>query len=140
MAIGTVSHAVGSLVPIQSNSSRKRVRPGRSLAERAEDFGPHRGVVTAVDWWDQSGLKALAAAITARPGHVAALFSMSTPSAAVIARSPDSTLDCASVLKRLIERFGGKGGGRPELAQGGGLQGTPSEIVSFTRELVASRG
>jgi alanyl-tRNA synthetase len=113
---------------------------GASLAGRAEDFGPLRGVVTAVDGWDQNGLKALAAAITARPGHVAALFSMSTPSAAVIARTPDSTLDCASVLKRLIERFGGKGGGRPELAQGGGLQGTPGEIVSFTRELVASQG
>jgi alanyl-tRNA synthetase len=113
---------------------------GASLAERAEDFGSLRGVVKAVDGWDQSGLKALAVAITARPGHVAALFSMSTPSAAVIARSPDSTLDCASVLKKLVERFGGKGGGRPELAQGGGLQGTPSEIVSFTRELVASQG
>ena len=30
MAIGTVSHAVGSWVPVQSNSSRKRVRPARS--------------------------------------------------------------------------------------------------------------
>ena len=30
IAFGTVSHAVGSWVPVQSNSSRKRVRPGRS--------------------------------------------------------------------------------------------------------------
>ena len=29
MAFGTESHAVGSLVPVQSNSSRKRERSGR---------------------------------------------------------------------------------------------------------------
>jgi hypothetical protein len=30
IARGTVSHAVGSWVPVQSNSSRNRVRPARS--------------------------------------------------------------------------------------------------------------
>ena len=30
IAVGTVIHAVGSLVPVQSNSRRKRVRSGRT--------------------------------------------------------------------------------------------------------------
>ncbi len=109
-----------------------------SLADRAEAFGSVRGVVCALDGWDQGGLKALASAITSRPGHIAALFSRPAPSAAVIARAADSTLDCASVLKKLLERFGGKGGGRPELAQGGGLQGSPDDIVAFTRAMMLS--
>ena len=47
--------------------------------------------------------------------------------------------DCtADERKKLIERFGGKGGGRPDLAQGGGLQGTPDEIVRLTREIIST--
>ena len=38
--------------------------------------------------------------------------------------------DCAAVLKQLAARFGGKGGGRPELAQGGGLQGDVREAIA----------
>ena len=107
-----------------------------SLADRAEVIGGVRAVIAAVDGFDQAGLKDLATAITSRPGHIAALFSTSLPSAAVIARGADLTVDCASILKKLIERFGGKGGGRPELAQGGGLHGNPDDIVAFTREIL----
>ena len=93
-----------------------------------------RAVVAAVEGSDPAGLKALASTITARNGHVAALFSSPAPAAAVISRAADATVDCAALLKTLIEQFGGKGGGRPDLAQGGGLQGVPDEIVAFARE------
>jgi len=108
---------------------------GSSLADRAEAFGPWRAVIGAVEGWDQNGLKSLTGAITTRPGHLAALFSATSPSAAVIARAPDVTIDCALILKKLIERFGGKGGGRPELAQGGGLQGSPEDLIGFARPI-----
>lgn len=111
---------------------------GLALADRAETVGPVRAVITAVDGWDQNGLKSLTTAITARPGHVAALVSAASPFAAVIARAPDVTLDCALILKKLIERFGGKGGGRPDLAQGGGLQGNADEIVRLAREIIST--
>ena len=111
---------------------------GLSLADRAEAIGACRAVIAALDGWDQTGLKSLAGAITTRPGHVAALFSAASPSAAVIARSPDVAIDCALVLKQLVERFGGKGGGRPDLAQGGGLQGDRSELLTLTRELIST--
>jgi alanyl-tRNA synthetase len=112
---------------------------GLYLADRAQEFGSVRGVVAAVGGWDQNGLKSIATAITTRrPGHLAALFSASSPSAAVIARASDVTIDCAMILKKLIERFGGKGGGRPDLAQGGGLEATPDEIVALTREIIST--
>jgi alanyl-tRNA synthetase len=36
----------------------------------------------------------------------------------------------------LIDKFGGKGGGRPDLVQGGGLQGDADEIAAFATSLV----
>ncbi len=123
---------------LKDQQGRLAALEGLSLADRAEALGSLRAVITAIEGWDQSGLKSLTAAITTRPGHLAALFSASPPSAAVIARAPDVTIDCASVLKKLIERFGGKGGGRPDLAQGGGLEGTPAELVTLTREIIST--
>ena len=37
----------------------------------------------------------------------------------------------------MVARFGGKGGGRPELAQGGGLDGAIDEMLAFARTLSA---
>lgn len=107
-----------------------------ALAARAESIGGNSVVVAALDGFDQQALKTIAAAIAARPRHVAALFGVSAPSAVVIARAPDVPLDSGALLKKLIERFGGKGGGRPDLAQGGGLQGAADEIVAFFRGLL----
>jgi alanyl-tRNA synthetase len=107
-----------------------------ALADRAEPRGNGRMVIAGLEGWDQNGLKAIASAITARPGHAAVLFSVPPPSAVVIARAADVAIDSAAVLKKLIERFGGKGGGRPDLAQGGGLQGATEDIITCARELL----
>ena len=107
-----------------------------ALADRAEPRGNVQVVFAALEGWDQTGLKAIASAITARSGYAAVLFSVPQPSAVVIARAADGAIDSAAVLKKLIERFGGKGGGRPDLAQGGGLQGTTDDIMTFARGLL----
>jgi alanyl-tRNA synthetase len=54
----------------------------------------------------------------------------------VIARSPDVSLDANGALRQLVTRFGGRGGGKPELAQGGGLSGAPTEIAAAAREIL----
>jgi alanyl-tRNA synthetase len=36
----------------------------------------------------------------------------------VLARAPAGTLDCGALLKQLAAAHGGKGGGRPERAEG----------------------
>jgi alanyl-tRNA synthetase len=95
-----------------------------------------RVVVEALEGWDQNGLKAVASAITRQSGYAVALIGAPSPSSVIVARSADATVDAAGVLRQLIAQFGGKGGGRPELAQGGGLQGDPKEIAAAARRLV----
>jgi alanyl-tRNA synthetase len=107
-----------------------------ALADRAESVGSTRMVVAALDGWDAAGLKTIAAAIAARPGHVALLLSTPAPSAIAIARAPDVALDSAATLKQMTAAFGGKGGGRPELAQGGGLQGDVHAMLAAARVLI----
>jgi alanyl-tRNA synthetase len=46
------------------------------------------------------------------------------------------TIDANAVLQQLLKRFGGRGGGKPELAQGAGLTGDPQDIVAAARELL----
>ena len=88
--------------------------------------------------WDANGLKSIATAIAARPGHAAVLISVPAPSAIVIARAPDVGLDSAAILKQLTATFGGKGGGRPELAQGGGLKGDANAILGAARTVISA--
>ena len=95
-------------------------------------------VAQSLDGWDAAGLKAVAAAVAATPGACAAVFSAATPALVVVARAADVTVDAAAVLKALVSRFGGKGGGKPDLAQGGGLSGDIREIVAAARDLLSS--
>ena len=99
----------------------------RALTDAAESTAGRRLVVRRMEGFDAQGLKALALAIAATPGAVACLLSADEPPLVVIARSGDVALDSSSVLRGLIERFGGKGGGRPELAQGA-LAG-PADVI-----------
>ncbi|MEN3338190.1 MAG: alanyl-tRNA synthetase [Acidobacteriota bacterium] len=107
-----------------------------ALAARATSRGETRVVVEALEGWDPSGLKTIATAIVERASHIAVLFSRPGPAAVVVARSPGMQFDSAAVLKALVGRFGGKGGGKADLAQGGGLSGAPDELVAFALSLV----
>ena len=93
-------------------------------------------IVEALDGWDASGLKTVASEITQRASAAVALFSASSPFAVVVARSRDLPVDASAVLRALTERFGGRGGGRADLAQGGGLDGAITDIASTARELL----
>ena len=110
------------------------------LAGDAEDVGGNRVVCRVVDGRDAAGLKALSQAIVARPGHVVALVSGSRPTVVVVARSADATTDAAQVVKTLIGRFGGKGGGRPEGAQGGGFDAEPETLRVAAYEILSGGG
>jgi alanyl-tRNA synthetase len=95
-------------------------------------------IVEALEGWDASGLKAIAAHIAAQANAAIALLSIESPHAVVIARSPGMALDARTVLGALIERFGGRGGGKADLAQGGGFGGDLSAILAATRQLLES--
>jgi alanyl-tRNA synthetase len=115
---------------IRDLGERLAVHEAAGLVARARETGGARVIIEVLDGWDQAGLKALASAAAGHPGTVAALLSAADPVVAVIARAPGVNLDAAVVLKSLIGRFGGKGGGKPELAQGGGMTGTRADLVA----------
>ena len=115
----------------------------RSMKKLQESLAAHEAVrlvaptvVDALDGWDAVGLKMIASEITSRTSAVVALFSTSSPTAVVIARSADRSTDAMAVLRALMGRFGGRGGGKADLAQGGGLAGNLAEMLSAARELL----
>jgi alanyl-tRNA synthetase len=93
-------------------------------------------IVEALEGWDANGLKAIATHIAAQANAAVALFSTASPHAVVIARSPGMNLDATAVLGALLERFGGRGGGKADLAQGGGFAADVAEIAAVTRQLL----
>ena len=82
---------------------------------------------------DATGLKSLASAIVAKPGYLVILVSSSSPALAVVARSADVSASAQQILADLIKQFGGRGGGRPEMAQGGGLVASQDVIIAAAR-------
>jgi alanyl-tRNA synthetase len=116
--------------------ARLAAHEANTLAARAVPIAGASIVIEALDGWDGPGLKALASAIAERPGYAAILTNGTPPLAVVVARAPDVGIDAAAMLKSLTGKFGGKGGGRPEVAQGGGLNGSAADVVAFARTLV----
>jgi alanyl-tRNA synthetase len=82
---------------------------------------------------DANGLKAMATAIVASPGYLVALVSSSQPALAVVARSADVDVSAQQLLAALMAKFGGRGGGKPDFAQGGGLAAPADEIIAALR-------
>ena len=110
------------------------VHEAARLVAEAATVGGVKLVAGSFDGWDAAGLKALATAVASHPGAVAVCLSAAPPLLAAVARSADTTIDAASLLKDLIARFGGKGGGKAELAQGGGLAAEPAAVLAAVRE------
>jgi alanyl-tRNA synthetase len=107
------------------------------LAASAEATAVGRVVFQALDT-DANGLKSLASAVAAKPGHLAVLVSRSRPVLVVAARSADATAASAQqIIAALTAAFGGRGGGKPELAQAGGLDADPETILAAAREWLA---
>lgn len=105
-----------------------------SLAARAVPVGTAAVLVTALDGYDASTLKRLAATFVKAPGRIIVLFTATMPVQVVAMRSGDlPSFDCGATLKALFARFGGRGGGKPESAQGGGLTVAAGELAGWAR-------
>lgn len=111
----------------------------QSLLSRATDTAPAVVIAESLEGWDAQGLKAIAVAATAaQPNASVALFTATSPAQLVIALGPKATGDAGAILKRLTAEFGGKGGGKPDLAQGGGLIGSSDLLVERARALLSA--
>jgi len=123
-----------SQIAVQAELVRYRAA---ALADTAEETPRGRLVAGCVEA-DGVGLKALASAITERAGLLAVLVSASTPTLVVVARARDLEVQANDILAALTAAFGGRGGGKPDLAQGGGLNATAEDVLAAARKLLTS--
>jgi alanyl-tRNA synthetase len=108
-----------------------------ALAVTAEPTAAGGLVLRTVDD-DAAGLRILAAALAAKHGLIVVLVSIAAPTLVVVARSADVALNAQEVLATLMARFGGRGGGRADLAQGGGLNAAPDAILDQARRAISA--
>jgi alanyl-tRNA synthetase len=121
-----------ALAALQSDLARYRAD---ELATSAEPTPRGRLVSRAIEA-DANTLKALASAIAGRGGFVVVLASTTRPSLVVVSRSADVNLSSHELLARLTATFGGRGGGKPDLAQGGGLDAPVEAILEEARRVL----
>jgi len=107
------------------------------LTASAEKIGAANVVAAAISGWDANGLKKLASSVASKPKTIAVLLSTETPALIVVSRSQDLSVDTGVILKALIDQFGGRGGGKGSMAQGGGLSGEPRAILDAARALIS---
>lgn len=125
----------------ENQATRKRLDEleFQLMDHEAAQFPIHDGLATGT--FKNRGiekLKALALKICARPATMALLAEEADQLRVVFARSADLEIDMAAVLKKTLERFGGRGGGRPNLAQGGGFTGTSNDVLEFAKHQISS--
>ena len=119
----------------EHQAAKKRIEEleDRLMDYEAAEFPIQNGL--AIGTFKNRGidkLKMLAVKICSRPGTVALLADQGDQLRVVFARSSDSTADMNALLKKTLDRFGGRGGGRPNLAQGGGLVAeSPDAVLDF---------
>jgi alanyl-tRNA synthetase len=116
--------------------SELAVHEAARLIALTHDASGVRHIAHVLDGWDPSGLKSVASSMVGQARVAVALVGTSSPITIVVARSHDVAMDANAALQQLLKRFGGRGGGRPELAQGAGLVGDPHEVATAARELL----
>ncbi len=84
---------------------------------------------------DPAGLKALAQALTQTPSAIALLACEANGKATLLfARSADGSAHMGNLLRATLTHFGGSGGGRPDMAQGGGVAPERlDEVLAFAK-------
>ena len=129
-----------SVERLRQNLTEAREALGAARARLAESTAaelatrlaasPDKRVVAVLEGATPEALRAVAARLTATPGAVVLLAGRAPEGLAVlIARGAGSDFGCGAFLKRAAEAAGGRGGGRPEHAEGRLPPGTDWEAL-----------
>ena len=113
-----------------------------SLRKLAEQVGDWSLIVRACDDTGTDRLRSLAKGLVEEGRTIALLAAKGEKTSFVFARSPDARvdLDMSEIIRIASGIVGGGGGGRPEMAQGGGpdVQSLP-DALEFVRNIVKQR-
>jgi len=90
----------------------------RALLAEAEALGKYRLVCKVFAATEVGYLRLVAGELLAASGVVALLATGSQPASVIFARSAEVGADMGVLLREVITEFGGKGGGKPDFAQG----------------------
>jgi alanyl-tRNA synthetase len=110
----------------------------RLLSETAEHNG-RRFIVRAFAGRDLAFIKLLAQRLTRQSAAVIAFLSItSSPPALIFAQSAGQPFDMGALMKEILARLGGRGGGSKDMAQGGpakidGLEAALSDLATRLR-------
>lgn len=140
-------HEIGPAIErmqTEARTNQKAIRQLRDAAAEheavtaiatADDIGAFRRVLVTRPDWDLDALKTLASAIVAHPRCVAVVAGGNAPVQLVVSRSKDVAFDAGGWMKLVTSSLGGRGGGRPEMAQGG-VAASLEEVLAFARDSV----
>ncbi|GAB4205706.1 MAG: DHHA1 domain-containing protein [Sandaracinaceae bacterium] len=103
----------------REEAGRYRAIVARVTAEEARTRAEDHRVVVMLDDGDVELARSVASHLT-KEGALVAIVGARLDEGVhvVVARGPASTEDCSALLKALVTRVGGRGGGRPERAEG----------------------
>ncbi len=131
--LSTAFENVPTLVAGKLQELRDAAKSTRKLSEQLAEFAARdlhqsaperngRRIVRKVFAPDEiPGAKAMAHALAKLPGTVALMGTKARPAELYFAQSPGASGDMSALVKSVIERFGGRGGGTRDFAQAGGL-------------------
>ncbi len=77
---------------------------------------------------DVKAISAIARSVIAKPGILTFLYNSEGSTKMVVAKSKDVDADCSALLRAVMAKLGGSGGGRPDFAQGGGKPASVKEV------------
>lgn len=129
-----VDQLAGSVSALQERLRQAEAELGRLRRERlwaqadgmlsaAETLSDGTRLVSGFVDTDATGLRELASRLIEKPGVAALLGTPSGDQATyVFARSADVDVSMGDLLRETAKPFGGKGGGKPDFAQGGGCR------------------
>jgi alanyl-tRNA synthetase len=134
---------------LQETAARAEARELLEEIERASDepgspklpghaTGAPRVIARILEDHDAESLRALAQALIANPNTIALLGSHEGDGARLVfARSPDAPGDMSALMRQACHTLEGRGGGRPDLAQGGGrkTESLADAIATAARQL-----
>ena len=112
----------------------------RLMEHEAASFPLEEGFAVAVhDDRTPDQVRELARKICEKHSAVVLFATRTDPASIVFAASEDRSVDAGSLLKKVIAEFGGRGGGRRTMAQGG-IPGVddPSRLLEFARKAALS--